>query len=439
MASTEPDKQATGRCPVHAEATVLSADTTLLDPKILARPNAFYGVLRADDPVHYDAKLDMYLVSRYEDLQTVLRDPLTFSLEHGYEEQYVKGFAEEFKEILVREGGGYFPDVIMTDPPKHTRPRKLLEKAFTAHRVATLEPRIRAIVVDFIEQIADQGEADGMKGFAAPLTIKIICEQLGFSQFDWEKIQRWSIGASATLSRMQSREEMLANAREMSELQVYLIDRIKERQQQRTEDLLSDLVYAEIDDPERPRLSFEEVVALSKPMVVAGNETTATAIGNLLFLLATDPKVVAALRECADDDRLINRFVEELLRIEAPVRGLARMTAKEVELGGKKLPKGAHLLLLYASANNDEKEFACPRTFDVNRPNVARHMSFSGGVHRCVGAALARMEIKVAAQEIIKRLDNIQLAVPAETITYLPTVATRTIAKLPLRFSRRTA
>ena len=115
------------------------------------------------------------------------------------------------------------------------------------------------------------------------------------------------------------------------------------------------------------------------------------------------------------------------------------MTTREVRLGGRLLPKDAHLLVLYASGNDDESQFACPRNFDVNRSNLGKHVAFGVGVHRCVGAALARMEIKVAAREVVKRLDNIRLAVPAEQITYLPTVATHSIERLPLTLARRTA
>lgn len=143
------------------------------------------------------------------------------------------------------------------------------------------------------------------------------------------------------------------------------------------------------------------------------------------------------LQETVDDDRLLTRFVEERLRIEPPVRGLSRMTSREVQLGGKVLPKGAHILLLFASGNDDENEFPCLRNFDVNRGNLGRHLSFGAGVHRCIGLALARMEIKVAAREIVKRLNNIALAIPVEDIGYIPTVATRSIERLPLKFTRR--
>jgi cytochrome P450 len=426
----DPDLPEAASCP-------LAKDATFLDPAIMAHPNAFYAALRTQDPVRYDPKLDMYLVARFEDLQAVLRDPITFSVAHGYEEQYAKGFAEEFRQILIRDGGGYFEDIIMTDPPRHTRPRRLMEKAFTAHRVQTLERRMTAIVVEQLEAVLARGSVDGVKDFAAPVTIRMICDQLGFDQFDVDKIQRWSVAATSTISRMGSREQMLENAREMCGLQLYLIEHIRRRQQQRTEDLLSDLVYAEIDDPERPRLSFEEVVTLARPMLVAGNETTATALGNLLFLLATRPDIAEQLHAAVDDERLLNRFVEELLRLEPPVRGLSRMTTREVELGGVALPDRAHLLLLYASANDDETEFACPREFDMGRANLGRHLSFGGGVHRCIGAPLARMEIKVAAREIIRRVERIELTVPVEEISYLPTVATHSIASLPLKFTAR--
>lgn len=259
MVSRGSDLQDMAQRPADQACPAVPPDATIQDPQILAHPNAFYHALRTHDPVRYAPKLDMYLVSRFEDLQTVVRDPLTFSVAHGYEEQYAKGFAEELNEILVRDGGGHFEDIIMRDPPQHTRPRRLME----------------------------------------------------------------------------------------------------------------------------------------------------------------------------------NRFVEELLRIEPPVRGLSRMTTREVELGGVKLPAHAHLLLLFGSANDDETEFACPRAFDLDRPNLGRHVAFSAGVHRCIGAPLARMEIRVAAREIIRRMDKIELAAPAQDIRYLPTVATHSIASLPLRFARQ--
>jgi cytochrome P450 len=426
-----------GACPVTGQEAVNLDITSLSDPAILARPNAFYRTMRTDDPVHYDAKLDMYLVSRYEDLQTVVRDPATYSLERGYQEQYAKGFNEEFRKIVIRDGGGFFSDPIMTDPPYHTRIRKLMDSAFSAHRVKELEPRITAIVGDLIESFADKGQVDGVSEFSVPMTIKVICEQLGLGQQYEDKIAGWSLAVTAQIGRMQTHEQMVHNAKEICDLQNCLIENIRDRETTPREDMISDLVHARSDDAENPTLSFEEVVPLVRALLIAGNETTATALSNLLLILATEPAVAQQLAVAVDDERLLMRFVEELLRLEPPVRGLARMTTREVELGGTLLPAGAHLLLLFASANDDETVFPCPREFDMNRGNIGRHMAFSSGIHRCVGLSLARMELKVAAREIVKRLDDIKLAIPLEEIAYLPTIATHSIERLPLTFTRR--
>jgi cytochrome P450 len=427
------------QCPATAEEQRLIDEGTLLDPVVHKQPRRFYSAMRKLDPVHYDPNLDMWLISRWEDIQAIQRDPLTFSVNQGYHKQQAKGFAAEFQQILKDEGGGYFPDAIMSDPPYHTRIRKLMEQAFTAHRVKELEPRIANIVDDLLNEIpvgaGGKGQMDAISDFAQPLTIRVICEQLGLDWSMKEKIARWSTAVTAQIGRMQDREEMLAHAAQICELQNYLIDKMKEREQNPREDMISDLVHAV--DAEGNKLDFSETISSIRALLVAGNETTATALGNLVFILATEPEIAAQLKAAADDDRLMNRFVEELLRIEPPVRGLSRMTTKSVELGGKTLPEGAHLLLMYASANDRPDVFESPRAFDMNRKNIMKHVSFGGGVHKCVGLALARMEIKVAARQLVKRFDNFKLAIAEEEIEFVPTVATRSMASLPVTFEAR--
>ena len=430
-----------------AEQRRLIEEKTLLDPVVHKQPRRFYAAMRQLDPVHYDKALDMYLVSRWEDIQTIQRDPLTFSVNKGYHTQQAKGFAEEFQQILREQGGGYFPDAIMSDPPYHTRVRKLMESAFTGHRVKELEPRIEKVVEDLVDEIlakAGEGEGDGVRGtmdavtdFAQPLTIRIICEQLGLDWSIKEKIARWSTAVTAQIGRMQDREEMLGHAAQICELQQYLIARMREREADPREDMISDIVHAKEGEGEGSVLTFEEAVSLIRALLIAGNETTATALSNLVFILATEPEVAAKLKAAVDDDRLMNRFVEELLRIEPPVRGLSRMTTREVELGGKVLPEGSHLLLMYASANDEPEIFENPRQFDMERKNIMKHVSFGGGVHKCVGLALARMEIKVAARAIVRRMDDFRLEIAEEDIRFLPTVATRSMEGLPVSFRKR--
>lgn len=440
MESSAPQTQEAGSCPVaHDDDKAILVQASLTDPSILAHPGAYYTAMRREEPVHYDEKLGMWLVSRYEDIAAVSRDPQTFSMEKGYQGIYASGFAAEFKEILERDGQGFFPDAIMSDPPYHTRIRRLMDHAFTAHRVKELEPRIAEVVGDLIDKMADKGEADAVNEFAIPMTIAIICEQLGFDHFDGHKIQAWSHAVTAQISKLQTREDMLKHAAQICDLQNFLIGHIRDREENPKEDMISDLVHARAEGDPEPALNFKEVVSLVRALLIAGNETTATGLGNLFFVLATQPDVAQLLYDAVDkdDDRLVTRFVEELLRIEPPVRGLSRMTTREVELGGTLLPAGAHMLLLFASGNDDETMFECPRKFDMDRGNLGKHLSFGTGTHRCIGIALARMEIKVAAREVVKRLKDIQLAIPIEEIRYLPTVATRSLERLPITFTRR--
>lgn len=419
--------------------TALIAEGTLADPATQAHPHAFYRALRKGDPVHYDPKLDSWLVTRHEDISFVQSDPITFSVNKGYHTQQARGMQAEFQEILRNEGGGYFPDAIMSDPPYHTRIRKLMEGAFSAHRVKDLEPRITAVVSTLLDEVADRGSADAVKEIAVPLTIRVIVEQLGLDPGMEEKISRWSVAVTAQIGRMQNREQMLENARQICDLQNYLIAKMKSRETDRGEDMISDIVHAELPNPDgtTDKLTFAEAVSLVRAILIAGNDTTATAIGNLFYLLATRPEIAELLKEVVEDDRRLGRFVEELLRIEPPVRALSRMATREVVVGETTIPEGAHLLLVYGSGNDDETVFPDPRKFDLDRPNLGKHVAFGGGSHRCIGLALARMEVKVMAREIVRRLDDIRLAIQPDDIRYMPTVATRTIEFLPITFKRR--
>jgi cytochrome P450 len=419
--------------------THASSRGSRLDPLIRNNPFPFYRALRKEEPVYYDPGLDTWLVTRYEDVQAVLRDPITYSLEHGYQDRYANGFVDELAAIMNRDGGGFIRDIIACDPPGHTRLRRLLEKAFTAHRVKSLEPRVRQIVADLIEPLAQRGHGDGMKDIGGPLTARVICEQLGFDfeEVSAARISRWSNAVVAQIGRMQTREEMIAHAREICDLQNYIMPRIRARQLQPREDMISDLVHARLDDEDNPTLSFEEQVSCIRALLIAGNDTTAAAVTNLMLILATQPELAQRLYESVDDERFVARFVEEVLRLEPPVHGLYRTTMREVELGGVRLPAFVQLCILFASSNDDDTHFACPRQLDVERPNIGTNLTFGAGIHRCIGVALAKMEIRVAAQEIIRRLDHIRLAVPRETLTYLPTLATQTLQTLPLLFSRR--
>ncbi len=418
-------------------APVALEGATLADEAVLRQPFPFYKMLRENDPVHFDKTLNAYLVSRYADVKTVLLDAETYSMERGWRTNYAHGFVDEFQEILKRDGGGFFPDVIMTDPPNHTRIRKLMEKAFIPRRVKLLEEGITHRVVQFIERLPDSGKIDGINDLALPLTIDILAEQLGISHADHARIERWSLALSAQVGRMQSREEMQQNAADICDLQRYVIAMIEARRQSPSNDLVSDLVHARNPGEENPVLNFEELVACVRALLGGGSETTANGIGSLLRVLATQSGAAQQLHDKLDDNATVNRFVEEVLRLYPPPRALSRVTTRDVELGGKRIPEGSQVLIIFASANRDESQYASAEAFELNRPNLMGHVTFGAGIHRCVGLSLARMEMVVVAREVSRRLRDVRLAVPAEQIFYLPSVSNHSVQYLPLTYLKR--
>jgi len=412
------------------------ADATLADEAVLRNPFPFYERMREADPVHFDKELNAWLVARHADVRQVLLDSDSFSMQLGWSTNYAHGFFEEFMEILERDGGGFFPDVIMTDPPYHTRIRRLMEKAFTAHRVKSLEAGITDRVARMIESLPRSGDIDGMKDLAYPLTIDILAEQLGIPDEDQGKIERWTLALSAQVGRMQSREEMRQNAADICELQNYIFAMIEARRETPTSDLVSDLVHAR-DEDNAAVLDFKELVACIRALIGGGSETTANGIGGLLLMIATRPQAARLLREGIGDSRVVNRFVEESLRLSPPPRALSRVTTRDVELGGKAIPKGSQVLIMFASANRDLREFPDPERFDLARRNLANHVTFGAGIHRCVGLSLARMEMAVVAREVARRFSDIRLAIAPEEISYLSSVSNHSLERLPLIFTRR--
>ena len=435
---TDTSGQPSIESPADSATMDLRGDESRLDPAIGTNPFPFYRALRARAPVHYDPRLDVYLISRHEDVMTVLRDDEAFSLERGYQDRWANGHAEELAEILNRDGGGFIRDPVY-DPPTHTRYRKLIETAFTAHRVKTLEPRIRQIAADVLDPLVGRGHADGRMDIGVPMTARIICEQLGFDygEVGADRIARWSMAIVAQMGRMQTREEMLGHAAEICDLQNYIIGQIRDREKTPREDMTSDLVHARIPGEANPTLSLHEKIAWIRALLVGGNDTTATALSNLTLILATQPDVAGQLAASVDDDRLMTRFADEVLRVAPPTHGLFRTATRAVEIAGTAIPADAQVCILFASGNDDESIFASPREFSIERQNAGQTLTFGGGAHRCVAAALARMEVKIAAQEMIRRFDNMKLAVPAEELTYLPTVEPRTLERVPVTFTKR--
>lgn len=410
---------------------------TLADPAVILDRSKHYRYLRENNPVCFDEKLQLWIVSRYEDVNRVLLDWETYSLEKGYHKYWGQGYLEELIAILERDGGGYIPDIISVDPPRHQRIRRLLDGAFSPRRLKLLEDSFTTSTAELIAKIADQGHCDGMADIATPMTVNFMMGQVGLKDVDPQQIKLWSDAYQAQYSRMQTHEQMLVNAQRICELQHFTFDLVRQRMADPGEDMVSDLIRAELDDEENPKLSFNEIVGLTRTLLIGGNDSISTGLANIFVLIATDEKVAEQFYASADEDRKLVRFVEEAIRVTSPVRALTRITNRESVLGGVTIPEDAHLMILYGSGNEDESAFPCPMDFNPERKNIGQHLAFGVGIHRCVGLALVRMEIKVVLREIAKRMSNIRLGVPADQLKWIPSVTMTMMEELPLTFDRR--
>ena len=388
-----------------------AADYNPLSPDALADPYPFFARAHLESPVFFSPRFNLWIVTRYDDIWTALRDPATFS--SAISTTVGTAVPPEVEAILA-EGWGEIPTLVTSDPPAHTRFRSLVNKAFTPRRVAERTDRIREIANGLVDGFVGDGRTDLVWRFAYPLPMTVIAEILGVPHRDLDRFKRWSDDLVARLSAELPLERQIACARSLVDFQRYFSDQLDARDREPRDDMLTDLLNARVAGTEP--LTRGEQLSILQQLLVAGNETTTNLIANMVVLLLERPEIWATL--VAHPERA-PAAVEEALRMEAPVQGLFRSTTREVELGGVRLPAGAHLQLLYAAGNRDAAEFADPGRFDLARPNVSSHLAFSGGAHFCLGASLARLEGRIALETLTARLPTLRL-VPGEPLHRAP-------------------
>ena len=311
------------------------------------------------------------------------------------------------------------------DPPEHTRIRRLVASAFTARRVEAMRPRVASIVDELIGSLRDQPQpADFVAGFALPLPVQVICEMLGIPAEDMEQFHAWS---DTIVGDWQQDSDEIMTA--LAGLYGYFGRLIEVKRAQPADDLMTALIAAR---DETGRLSEEELTVLGCTLLIGGHETTANQISLSLILLLDHPAEMDKLRA---DPGLIGGGVEELLRYVRLGGGLppARMTTEEVELGGVTIPAGEVVLPLFATANRDPSVFSDPDRFDVSR-GLASHLTFGAGVHHCLGAQLARLELQEAFRGLLGRVPGIRLAVPATELQFKPGMALYSLRELPIEW-----
>ena len=392
-----------------------------LDPGTVECPYDFYRALREHGGVYQVPGRGFFLVSRFDTAMQVIKDTDTFSSKSGVAVPRSADGSHWWKEGEVRT-------LLTADPPDHRKYRELVNKAFSAKRVASWEPRIRAIANELIDEFAGKGHCELVYEFAVPLPLIVICEALGLPRSKLRVFKEWSDGI-ARLGGMTSPEEFAGIVERAKEFSAYVDQVITERRDDLGDDFISDLLRAEFDG-QRP-LTLPELNSIVTQFLVAGNETTTNTIASGMWLLLTHPEQLAAARE---DAALLPNLVEEVLRIESPVQAHFRVATRDTELDGVKIPAGAGVGVVYGCCNRDDDKFPDAESFDIRRSNASRHLAFSQGIHFCPGAPLARLESVIAFELLLARLPNVRLDTARSDLSHVPSFTHRGLKAVALEF-----
>ena len=391
----------------------------LFDPAVLANPYQLFERLRRSDPVHWDIYLHSWVVTRYNDVITVLR---TFSAERTpTPEQLTRMGLSEMSPIAAL----MVKQMLFLDGAAHTRIRSLAASAFAPSRIAVLRERIEQIADDLISRIADRGEMDVIADFASPLPAIISAAMLGVPEKDHNLLKNWSTSFAEMLGNFQHNAGRTAHIlKAVEEMTAYFSERIREQRHSPRPGLIHSLLTAEVDGD---RFSEEEVVANCIITMVGSQETTTNLIGNGLLSLLRHPEELHRLRK---DPGLMPSAVDELLRYDCPSQHTARIAPRDVEFGEKLIRKGEAVIAVMAAANRDPDRFQDPDRLDLARTDN-RHLAFGWASHFCFGAPLARLEGQVAFRTLL-RLTNVRLK--NETLRWRTNLGLRGLTALPVTF-----
>ena len=406
------------RCPV----TGLGREFNPFVDPYLADPYAFWLRARQTEPVFYSPELDYWVVTRYADIKAIFADPSTFSA--SIAQTPIRPLAAEVVQML--QSGGFRTKAVMSnaDPPEHTRVRKFTWQAFTPKRVAQLEPEVRRLVTRSLDRIEGRRRADLVKDIFYELPVLVLFLFLGMPEEDVARVKTWSRNRLMLTWGRLSDEQQLTEAKGLLEYWKYTEAFIQGLLAEPPDNYVGDLIR--VSQRNENDLSIHEITNVVYGLLIAGHETTTSMSANAIVTLMQHRD--AWDRLCADP-ALIPNAVEELLRFDSSVITWRRKAVKAVELAGVSIPQGANLLLGLCSGNRDDGHFPGADTLDLDRENAKTHLSFGFGIHYCLGAPLARLELKVILEEMTRRLPSLRL-VPGQTWAYPPNTSFRGPAQL---------
>ncbi|HJO25155.1 MAG: cytochrome P450 [Myxococcota bacterium] len=357
-------------------------------------PYPIYEYLRDEAPVYHNEKLGFYALSRFEDVLQASIDYNTYSSARGI---LIQDMDPDYLEAV--------PMMIMMDPPRQTRLRKLISKAFTPRKVAAMEPDVRALCVRILEPLVERGSCDFVKEFAAVLPMEIISTMLGVPEADRVQVRDWS---DVSLTREPGNPEIPKDSmRAMGDMHAYFRELAAQRRKRPRDDMLSFLIQVEVPAEEggTTKLTDREILGFASLVAGGGNETVTKLLGNALVLFHRNP---GSRKRIAEDPRLIPGAVEEALRYWPPSQIQGRSLTRDVELHGRLMPCGSRVLLLTGAACRDGREYENPGRFDIDR-EIPIPLAFGHGAHKCLGAFLARLEGRVAFEELLERCPDFEV------------------------------
>ena len=392
-------------------------------------PFHVYQQLQEEAPVWQMPGTNVFVVTRYDDIREIIRDPGRFS--SNFSALLNTGSSNEEVNTIYGQGYEMVETLLTQDPPRHRVYRNLVNKVFSNKRIEGMRSEVEKMSNELIDQWIDEPEVDLLNRFCVPLPIYVISDQLGVPRSELSLIKKWSDASASRLGRLADEEEQIQNAKDIVEFQHYfaaLLDRMREAPE---DNIISDLANNTID--EGRLLTKPEALGMIQQILVAGNETSTSAIAGGVVLLIQNPDQQAMLRQHPD---LIPAAVEEILRLETPTSGMWRRATADTEIGGVDIPEGAFLMVRFAAGNRDESIFTDGGAMSVARENADSHLAFGQGTHFCLGAQLARMEMQVALTGLLNRTTDWALVEGKNPLKHSPNVLLRGLTDLHISFSK---
>lgn len=393
----------------------MSTPISFMDPAVQLCPFKAYDAVRGPEKVYQDPATGWYFVTDYETVRRLSADAANLSSFTGVLMCKTKSaHQDEIDAIWNAEGYLPTPVLVVSDPPDHTFYRSFVDRSFSLGRVKRMEEYLEGIVDEIVAEQRDQGAMEFRSAVATRLTLSVIADQLGMPRSDWHKLDEWSDAVMAHQDQSIPPEREKALVRTICELHQYAARKVEEYRREPRECLLSDFANMEIDGR---RMTMREIAAMVEQGLTGGKDTSASAMCSAMLRLCENPELQERLRA---EPALIPQFVEEVLRLDAPVQGLFREAKADLDIGGTRIPRGSVVVLKWGAANRDPAMFPEPDQLKLDRPNAKRHLTFGYGPHACVGNLLARAEMRIVFTKLLANMRNFRLADGAASVTRVP-------------------